>query len=239
MNNPTYLWVSILYEAIIIASSVTWLVYAGLGGSEGSKPSRRTGVALVAGLIFSWLGLVMLLGGWGLFKASLDPSVPYLAFSFALPILAGCWFMFGTRRGGELVRSMPQEWTIGIQAYRGLGAIFLILNGLSLMPSEFAIPAGFGDVITGILAIPVAAYYSSTLPGRKFVAVVWNVFGLADLVLASTLGFLTSPSPFQLLAIDHPNLLATQFPLVLVPVFAVPISILLHIASLKKLVARL
>jgi hypothetical protein len=46
---------------------------------------------------------------------------------------------------------------------------------------------------------------------------------------------LTSPSPFQLFAFDLPSELVSQFPLVLVPVFLVPVSVLLHLASLTKL----
>ena len=50
-----------------------------------------------------------------------------------------------------------------------------------------------------------------------------------------TTGFLTSPSAFQLFAFDLPNVLISQFPLVLIPVFLVPLSVLLHLASLTKL----
>jgi hypothetical protein len=50
-----------------------------------------------------------------------------------------------------------------------------------------------------------------------------------------TTGFLTSPSAFQLFAFDLPNELISQFPLVLIPVFLVPLSVLLHLASLAKL----
>jgi hypothetical protein len=63
----------------------------------------------------------------------------------------------------------------------------------------------------------------------------WNLFGLADLVIAVTMGMLSSPSPFQLFAFDLPNELISRFPLVLVPVFLVPVSLLLHLASLTKL----
>jgi hypothetical protein len=49
-----------------------------------------------------------------------------------------------------------------------------------------------------------------------------------------TAGVLTSPSPFQLLAFDLPNELIRQFPLVLVPVFLVPVSVLLLAASQPK-----
>jgi hypothetical protein len=45
---------------------------------------------------------------------------------------------------------------------------------------------------------------------------------------------LSSPSPFQLFAFDLPNELISEFPLVLVPVFLVPVSVLLHLASLSK-----
>jgi hypothetical protein len=48
-------------------------------------------------------------------------------------------------------------------------------------------------------------------------------------------GILTSPSPLQLFAFEAPNELITAFPLVLVPVFLVPVSVLLHLASLTKL----
>jgi len=49
------------------------------------------------------------------------------------------------------------------------------------------------------------------------------------------MGFMTSPSPLQLLSFEAPNELISAFPLVMVPVFAVPLSILLHLMSLMKL----
>ena len=59
--------------------------------------------------------------------------------------------------------------------------------------------------------------------------------GIADLVVAVTTSFLTSPSPLQLLALDRPNELIAAFPLALIPVFLVPLSVLLHLASLHNL----
>jgi hypothetical protein len=46
---------------------------------------------------------------------------------------------------------------------------------------------------------------------------------------------LNSPSLFQLFALDRPNELVSLFPLVLAPTYLVPLSILLHLASLTKL----
>ena len=60
-----------------------------------------------------------------------------------------------------------------------------------------------------------------------------NFVGIADLMLAVSTGFLTSPSVFQVLSTNAPNYAITRFPLVLIPTFAVPVSILLHLGALK------
>jgi hypothetical protein len=64
---------------------------------------------------------------------------------------------------------------------------------------------------------------------------VWNLLGITDLVVAVATGFLTSPSPVQILSLDKPNELISAFPLVMIPVFLVPLAFLLHLASLHKL----
>jgi hypothetical protein len=48
---------------------------------------------------------------------------------------------------------------------------------------------------------------------------------------------LSFPSPIQSFAFDNPNTLITAFPLVMIPVFLVPLAVLLHLASLAKLSA--
>jgi len=130
---------------------------------------------------------------------------------------------------------VPQHWLIGVQLYRALGVIFLILYGTGKLPGAFAWPAGLGDTLVGILAPVVAVAYARAPHKNADMVSAWNLFGLADLVVAVTAGFLTSPSPFQLFAFDLPSELVSQFPLVLVPVFLVPVSVLLHLASLTKL----
>src|SRR4249920_2308271 len=62
----------------------------------------------------------------------------------------------------------------------------------------------------------------------------WNVLGLLDLIDALGLGFFTAPSRYAL-EIQPTSDLMTVLPLVLIPVYLVPLSIVLHIASLAKL----
>jgi hypothetical protein len=77
--------------------------------------------------------------------------------------------------------------------------------------------------------------YARRLRGSTGLVRAWNVLGLTDLAVAVTTGFLSSPSPIQSLAFDNPNTLITAFPLVMIPVFLVPLAVLLHLASLAKL----
>src|SRR5262249_34969971 len=54
------------------------------------------------------------------------------------------------------------------------------------------------------------------------------LFGIADLVVAITMGAMTSPGRAHLLAFEAPNLLMSSYPLVMVPTFAVPLALMLH-----------
>jgi hypothetical protein len=56
-----------------------------------------------------------------------------------------------------------------------------------------------------------------------------------DLVAAVTTGFMTAPSAFQPIQVEPNSALMTVLPMVLIPVFLVPLSIVLHVASLAKL----
>ena len=161
--------------------------------------------------------------------------IPTIQYGILVPILIGGLLIWRSPRVARIIDAVPQHWLVGVQLYRALGVIFLILYAAGKLPGLFAWPAGLGDVLVGVLSPVVAiAYWRGPRENADLVS-AWNLFGLADLVVAVTAGFLTSPSAFQLFAFDLPNELISQFPLVLIPVFLVPLSVLLHLASLTKL----
>jgi hypothetical protein len=47
---------------------------------------------------------------------------------------------------------MPATWLVALQVYRVLGAVLLVNWARGAAPGIFALPAGIGDVITGLLA---------------------------------------------------------------------------------------
>jgi hypothetical protein len=130
---------------------------------------------------------------------------------------------------------VPQPWIVGVQLYRALGVVFLILYAAGRLPSLFAWPAGGGDIAIGLCA-PVVGLAYAWAP-REAVGLVraWNVLGILDLVVAVTTGFLTTPSLISPIDVHPTSELMTMLPMVLIPVYLVPLSIVLHIASLAKL----
>jgi hypothetical protein len=124
---------------------------------------------------------------------------------------------------------------VGLQFYRVFGAMFLLMYAQGRMPAAFALPAGARDVAVGLLAPIVGVAYARGVAGREFLVVGWKLLGLLDLTNAIATGFLTSLSPLRVLPLDAPNELISEYPLVLVAVFGVPLADLLHVASLVKL----
>ena len=235
MNPPPYLWTYILYTCLTITGLVLLGIAGALRRSGVDKERKRKIVRLAAFLLFGWLGLAATTGWFGAYRASVDRNFPFIALAIVLPIVIGIGLIRRSDAGRTILRATPQSWLIGVQFYRGLGSVFLILYGMGLLPGVFALPAGFGDVLVGLLALVVAACCAGEYDSRSRLIVIWNLLGLADLVVAVGTGFLSAPTRLQLLALDAPNQLAGIYPLVLVPVYAVPLSIILHIASLTKL----
>lgn len=130
---------------------------------------------------------------------------------------------------------MPQPWLVGVQLYRALGIIFLILYALGELPGLFAWPAGVGDIALGLAAPIVGLAYARALREGAGLVRAWNIFGILDLVVAVTMGFATAPSALQLIDVQPTSELMTVLPMVLIPTYLVPLSIVLHVASLKKL----
>ena len=134
--------------------------------------------------------------------------------------------------------TIPQHWLIGIQAFRMLGGVFLILYVQGTLPGEFALPAGLGDLITGITALIVAYLYFARCAGHRWIVWGWNLFGFADLILALVVGIMTTPEPTKLLAVGFPYTeygMTGALPLILIPAYRVPQGIFLHILSMRAL----
>lgn len=165
-------------------------------------------------------------------------SLPLLPAAILLPVIVGTPVLLLSKRIGQLLDAMPTTWLVALQLYRIFGTQWLVFWMRGVMPGLWALPAGTGDVLTGLLALPAAiALATGTAQGRK-TAILWNIFGLADVATAIALGMIMSPGPFQLIVPNGPGMAIDTFPNVLTPAFVVPSSILLHVLSLRQLLRR-
>jgi hypothetical protein len=187
----------------------------------------------VAALLVAWFLAALLTVGLGFYQGS-PTRIPTIQYGLLIPIAAGVVLFWRWPVLQRIIESAPQEWIVSVQVYRALGLTFLVLYAEGRLPGAFALPAGCGDVLVGVLAPIVGIAVARQWRGSRSLLRAWNLLGIADLVVAVSTGFLSSPSPFQMLAFDRPNELLGVFPLAMIPVFLVPLSILLHLASLHK-----
>jgi hypothetical protein len=193
-----------------------------------SWPGRRLALAGLSG----WLVIDIVLGAFGFFAAANGRTIPGIVAGIFVPFVAGLWLLGRSRSLGQLA---PLDQLIGCQVYRVAGVVFLLAWARGLLPGAFALPAGVGDVCVGASAPLVALRVARERDRWRRSAVVWNVAGMTDLVVAVTLGALTSPSTFHTGALGSPGYLTSRLPLVLIPVFAVPLSALLHVVTFRRL----
>ncbi len=234
MTAPNYVTYYILLSSVgIIAAAL-----AGVRGAvarAGWVESRQVaGLRAATGVLVLWFVAALALSYAGVFRGT-PGSPPTIEFGIFVPIVVGLVWLWRSPTATLLIDAIPQSWLVGLQFYRVLGVIFLVMSAQGRMPAAFALPAGAGDVAVGLLAPFVATVYARGIVGREALVRSWNVLGLLDLAIAVTTGFLTSPSPFQVLALHAPNELISAYPLVMIPVFGVPLAALLHVASLLKL----
>ena len=214
---------------------VLMLIWIGSFRIPGGADGRFALAGILTGGLLGWLALAEYIGARNIYWTPNTPNVPLIAFGILVPIALGLRLLLRSAGVARLVDALPLSWLVGVQFYRALGVVFLMLWADGYLPWQFAWPAGIGDVMTGVLALYVAWMLAKGAPGGRAGARAWCLFGIADLVVAVTMGALTSPGLLNVISTDEPNMLVTAYPLVMIPTFAVPLSIMLHGLCLWKL----
>ena len=247
----TLLWILVIYwQPIIPASGVQTTahqlmahgviavgLWLGLENTELTPGQRRMTWLAVMAPYTLWFAVAWSAAINGVFHAGASP-LPMLPLAVFLPVIIGAPLLLLSKRVGQVLDAMPASWLVILQLYRVFGSWALAAWLHGTLPGVFALPAGIGDILTGLFAVPAAtAVATGTVQGRR-AAIVWNIFGLVDFVVAITLGMITSPGPLQLIVPSISSIGAGTYPGVLTPAFVVPSSILLHTLSLRQLRRR-
>jgi hypothetical protein len=222
---------------LIVHGVIAVGLWLGLENTDLTPGQRRATWLAVMIPYTLWFALAWSAAIDGAFRTDASP-LPVLPLAIFLPVVIGAPLLLSSKRIGQILDAMPASWLVALQLYRIFGSWALVAWLHGSLPGVFALPAGIGDTLTGLFAVPAAiAVATGTAQGRR-AAVIWDIFGLADFVVAITLGMITTPGPLQLIVPSVSSIGAGAYPGVLTPAFVVPSSILLHLLSLRQLRRR-
>jgi hypothetical protein len=183
---------------------------------------------LTGGLIAAWFIFVLTASALHLFKT--DPQVPPLALGLAVSVPIAIFLLWFAASAGfrNFALSLNPRTLTFVHSWRIAGFTFLALYAAGLLPGVFALPAGWGDIAIGATA-PFAAIKLANISRRRSF-ILWQVLGIFDLVTAVALGTTArwiSPN-------EVATAIMTVLPMSLIPTFAVPLLIILHIICIAQ-----
>lgn len=179
------------------------------------KPSSRPYILIA----LVWLALACAIGATGR-MAQLRPPLPQVV----ILALTAALIWAGVKHRGfhDWLEQVSLRGVVAFHLTRFVGFAFLATYARNELPFEFAVPAGWGDIIVAVGALAIVLFQPRP-ESRPPVLMLWNVVGFADIVgavlSAARLALRDASSMAPLL----------EFPMSLVPTFIVPIVVASHV----------
>jgi len=172
-------------------------------------PSRATLVAL--GILAVWAAVVTSIAAADGFVG--DDVLPWRIIIGVVVPLAAFAVLYQLPSVRNYLLNLDFRLVLGIQLWRVIGVAFLFGWALDDLEAGFAIPAGVGDVATGIVAATaLAASLNGTLTRGRLL--MFTTLGIGDFVVAVAAGaFIVRPEALE-------ELRWVLFPTLAVPFFA-------------------
>ena len=207
------IWITIIAAAIFALVGFGWLVMS--TASKLTFKERRLAIRLRYALLLWSLVAVAYAATVGLDFRTFAPML-------LMPLLIGIVVMF-REPASNILQTISLPLLVGLGTYRVAGFIFLYSHfELDLLSPGFAFNAGWGDVLTGVLAPFVALLALKSHPLTFTAICIWTLIGVGELILA--------PISAGLYGAEE----LTMIPLSLIPLFlGPPFGILLHVVTLR------
>ena len=110
---------------------------------------------------------------------------------------------------------------VALHLVRFVGIYFLVLNARGLLPREFALPAGWGDVVVALGALVLLG--NERLRQTKWILLGWNIVGLIDILVVVKIAGAIILERRELMSV------MTHLPLSFLPTMVVPLIIFSHV----------
>jgi hypothetical protein len=230
---PSYVWALVLAGVIGIPAITCIMLYRGALAAGLSRRTATTVAGTAAAGLGGWLVASGLLARAGTYHQPSGQAAPWFGVAVAGTLLV----LLAAARIPVVARILAAPGTPARLALphtlRVVGVTFLLVMAQGHLPAVFALPAGLGDIAAG-LAAPFVAWRLAHGSGHSR-AVWFNLFGILDLVVALSIGFLAGLGPWRPFEVTPSTEPLSLLPLALVPTVAVPLSLALHLLSLRRL----
>ena len=231
---PSYATAVTVTLCIIVVAVMAAISYVA-AREHGSDHRSAVAVTLGVGAILAaWLAAAAAMGGAEVFLGHPSNAVPAIAGGVAIPIVTGVLLTRIPAVREALAHPRVLALLTLANSWRVVGVVFIALYLQNLLPAQFALPAGIGDVAIG-LAAPFVAYALWKRPANRRPGIIFHTLGLLDLVMALTLGLTSAPVALQIFTTQPNTLPMTVLPEVLIPTFLVPLGVIIHITALQIL----
>jgi len=190
---------------------------------------------IVAGTVIciaAWMALTGLPAAKGFF-ANFSSFPPRLLFViiFPLPVII---IIARSKKLGAILKAIPAHWLIAMQAFR-IAVELLLLKSYTtgLLPKQMTFEGWNFDILSGVLAIPVAIIVAQKR--NAFLIKAYNIVGLLLLLNILAIAVLSMPTPMRRFMNEPANTIVAEFPFVYLPAVLVVLAYSLHIFSLRQL----
>jgi len=200
----------------------------GFGETVSTRIRIATGLSV-------WFALVTLMATTEVLHYEHGLGVPGLGIAVLLPIAILGIGVFRSPSLYRALRTIPLSMLVGVNVIRAFGVTFLLLYAAGRLPAPFAPVAGWGDILVGLFAVPVAWLAYKKGSAAHSTVWIWNIVGLLDLIAAVGLGVISSPGPLQLIFAEPGSGIMTTLPWLLIPGFLVPLLAATHLAVFYRL----
>ncbi len=190
------------------------------------SPLQKLTTVTIAGL---WIGLAVALATTGIYAVTATP-VPAVGVMVALPLIVIGVATLLSARVRETLLALPVPLLLGLNALRILpGAFILLLASQGKLSGPFPQSAGWGDIIVGVIAIPLLLAAARNFAGSRRALLAWNILGTLDLLEAVALGVLSAPgSPLQIFGGAVGSTAMWSLPWSSIPTLLVPFYFITH-----------
>lgn len=229
-------WVSLLFIPtyslffILIGNAIQKGLEAAGDSSLGKKVKSSTFL-----FYFLWIGVVSFFSLTGFFQLNtLPPRIlvftagPLFVF-YLLYITNRAWFK-------AALKNVAVDDLVLIHSFRLVGVFFLINYYYGVLPRDFALVAGIGDIITAILALLYVFGINKKSPIAVPFLWFFNCFGLIDILSVIATALITTQAAI-VSGTPGLNQIGT-FPFSWIPATAPATIIFLHILIFIKLIRK-